>query len=107
MARGFVYLNAVIDWATRKVLAWRLPITLENEPCLEALRETMAKHGTPEIMNTDQGSQGGFIAWRTHAPPLSPMLRIVCRGKGSGISQPVKANPGSGVTRAEIHLTRS
>lgn len=57
MARRFVYLNAVVDWATRKVLAWRLSITLETEPCLEALREAMAKFGKSEIMNTDQGSQ--------------------------------------------------
>jgi len=57
MARGFVYLTAVIDWFTRKVLAWRLSITLETEPCLEALNEAMARYGPPEIMNTDQGSQ--------------------------------------------------
>ena len=57
MARGFVYLVAVVDWFSRKVLAWRLSITLETEPCVEALSEALARHGTPEIMNTDQGSQ--------------------------------------------------
>jgi len=57
MARGFVYLTAVMDWFTRKVLAWRLSITLETAPCLEALEEAMARFGKPEIMNTDQGSQ--------------------------------------------------
>ncbi len=57
MARGFVYLVAVIDWFTRKVLAWRLSITLETGPCLEALEEAMARFGKPGIMNTDQGSQ--------------------------------------------------
>jgi putative transposase len=57
MARGFVYLTAVIDWSTRKVLAWRLSITLETGSCLEALNEAIARYGTPEIMNTDQGSQ--------------------------------------------------
>ena len=57
MARGFVYLVAVIDWFTRKVLAWRLSITLETAFCIEALNEAMARHGKPEIMNTDQGSQ--------------------------------------------------
>ncbi len=57
MARGFVYLTAVVDWFSRKVLAWRLSITLETEPCLEALNEAMARYGRPEIMNTDQGSQ--------------------------------------------------
>lgn len=57
MARGFVYLTAVVDWFSRKVLAWRLSVTLETEPCLEALKEAMARYGKPEIMNTDQGSQ--------------------------------------------------
>jgi putative transposase len=57
MARGFVYLVAVVDWFSRKVLAWRLSITLETGPCVEALEEAMARFGKPEIMNTDQGSQ--------------------------------------------------
>ena len=57
MARGFVYLVAVVDWFSRKVLAWRLSVTLETGPCLEALNEAMRRFGTPEIMNTDQGSQ--------------------------------------------------
>jgi putative transposase len=57
MARGFVYLAAVIDWHTRRVLAWRVSITMEVDFCLEAVEEAMAKHGKPEIFNTDQGSQ--------------------------------------------------
>jgi putative transposase len=57
MARGFIYLAAVIDWATRRVLAWRLSITMEVEFCLEVVEEALAKHGKPEIFNTDQGSQ--------------------------------------------------
>ena len=57
MQRGFVYLSAVLDWATRRVLAWRLSNTLTADPCVEALEEAIAKYGTPEIMNTDQGSQ--------------------------------------------------
>ena len=57
MARGFVYLTAVVDWFSRKVLAWRLSTTLETEPCIEALEEAMRKYGKPEIINTDQGSQ--------------------------------------------------
>jgi putative transposase len=57
LARGFVYRVAVVDWFSRKVLAWRLSVTLETGPCLEALNEAMARYGTPEIMNTDQGSQ--------------------------------------------------
>jgi putative transposase len=57
MARGFVYLAAVIDWHTRRVLAWKVSITMEVEFCLEAVREAMARHGKPQIFNTDQGSQ--------------------------------------------------
>jgi putative transposase len=57
MARGFVYLAAVMDWASRRVLAWRVSISLTTDFCLEAVEEALAKHGRPEIFNTDQGSQ--------------------------------------------------
>ena len=57
MARGFVYLAAVVDWFSRRVLAWRLSITLEVEFCLDAVEGALARHGRPEIFNTDQGSQ--------------------------------------------------
>lgn len=57
MARGFVYLTAVLDWFSRRVLSWRLSITLEAAFCVEALEEALTKHGKPEIFNTDQGSQ--------------------------------------------------
>jgi putative transposase len=57
MARGFVYLVAVIDWHTRKVLAWRLSNTLTTDFCVEALEEAIANYGRPDIFNTDQGCQ--------------------------------------------------
>jgi putative transposase len=57
MARGFVYLAAVVDWFSRRVLSWRVSITMEVEFCLEAVEEALARHGQPEIFNTDQGSQ--------------------------------------------------
>lgn len=57
MARGFVYLVAVIDWFTRRVLSHRVSITMEAGFCVEALEEALAKHGKPEIFNSDQGSQ--------------------------------------------------
>src|SRR5947208_39718 len=57
MARGFVYLAVVIDWFSRRVLAWRLSITMEAAFCVEALEEALARQGRPEIFNTDQGSQ--------------------------------------------------
>jgi putative transposase len=57
MARGFVYLAAVMDWASRRVLAWRLSNSMESSFCIEAVEEAIARHGTPEMFNTDQGSQ--------------------------------------------------
>jgi len=57
MARGFVYLAAVVDWFSRRVLSWRLSITMEVDFCLEAVEEAVCRHGRPEIFNTDQGSQ--------------------------------------------------
>lgn len=63
MARGFVYLAAVIDWFTRRVLSWRLSITLETDFCIEAVEEALARHGKPDIFNTDQGSQFTSIAF--------------------------------------------
>src|SRR5438874_326612 len=57
MARGFVYLAVVLDWATRRVLSWRLSITMEVAFCVETLEDALARHGTPDIFNTDQGSQ--------------------------------------------------
>ncbi len=55
--RGFLYLIAVMDWATRHVLAWRLSNTMDTRFCIEALNEALARYGKPEIFNTDQGSQ--------------------------------------------------
>jgi putative transposase len=57
MARGFVYLAAVVDWFTRRVLSWRLSITLETAFCIEAVQEALAQYDKPDIFNTDQGSQ--------------------------------------------------
>ena len=57
MRRGFVYLFAVLDWASRRVLAWRLSNTLTTDFCLDAVREAIAQYGCPEIFNTDQGCQ--------------------------------------------------
>jgi putative transposase len=57
MARGFVYLAVVLDWASRRVLAWRLSITMEASFCVATLEDALARTGKPEIFNTDQGSQ--------------------------------------------------
>ena len=57
MARGFVYLAVVLDWFSRRVLSWRVSITMEAAFCVEALEDALARYGKPEILNTDQGSQ--------------------------------------------------
>jgi putative transposase len=57
MHRGFMYLIAIMDWATRKVLSWRLSNTLDTRFCVEALKEALFKYGAPDIFNTDQGCQ--------------------------------------------------
>ena len=57
MARGFVYLAAVVDWFSRRVLAWRVSITMDASFCIEALEEALSRNEKPEVFNTDQGSQ--------------------------------------------------
>ena len=63
MRRGFLYLVAIMDWYSRKILAWRLSNSMDAEFCVEALKDALAKHGTPEIFNTDQGSQFTSGVW--------------------------------------------
>ena len=81
MARGFVYLAAVVDWFSRRVLAWRLSITMEAAFCIEALEEALAKHGRPEIFNTDQGSQ--FTSADFTGVLLNAGIAISMDGKGA------------------------
>jgi len=80
MARGFVYLMAIMDWFSRYVLAWRLSVTLENDFCLEALDEALRRHGTPEIFNSDQGSQFTSEAFTQRL--LKQGVRISMDGRG-------------------------
>jgi putative transposase len=81
MKRGFVYLAAVIDWFTRRVLAWRVSITMEVDFCLEAVEEAMARHGKPDIFNTDQGSQ--FTSAAFTGLLADNGIRISMDGKGA------------------------
>ena len=80
MARGFVYLAAVIDWHSRRVLAWRLSISMDTAFCTEAVEEAIAKYGKPEIFNTDQGSQ--FTSSAFTGLLLEHGIRISMDGKG-------------------------
>ncbi|MGB7205502.1 MAG: IS3 family transposase [Anderseniella sp.] len=81
MRRGFLYLVAIMDWFSRKVLAWRLSNSMDAAFCVEAVKEALAKHGTPDIFNTDQGSQftsGDWIDVLTDAK-----IKISMDGKGA------------------------
>jgi putative transposase len=81
MARGFVYLAVVLDWATRRVLSWRLSITMEAAFCVETLEDALARHGRPEIFNTDQGSQ--FTGSAFTGVLASNTIAISMDGKGA------------------------
>ena len=81
MARGFVYLVAVVDWFTRRVLSHRVSITMEAGFCIEALEEAIGKHGKPEIFNSDQGSQ--FTGEAFTGVLLANGIAISMDGKGS------------------------
>ncbi len=81
MACGFVYLAAVVDWFSRRVLAWRLSITLEAAFCIEAVEEALARYGRPEIFNTDQGSQ--FTSHDFTQILLKNEIAISMDGKGA------------------------
>ncbi len=81
MAGGFIYLAAVLDWFTRRVLSWRVSITLESDVCIEALEEALARHGQPEILNADQGSQ--FTSTDFIKVLASQEIKISMDGKGA------------------------
>ena len=83
MAHGILYLVAILDVASRKVLAWRLSNTMTTDFCVEALEEAMSKYGKPEIFNTDQGSQFTSEDWT--APLKAARVAISMDGKGRWI----------------------
>ena len=80
MRRGFLYLVAIMDWTSRKVLSWRVSNTMEVEFCIEALEEALKQYGRPEIFNTDQGSQ--FTSPRFTGVPQDAGGRISMDGRG-------------------------
>ena len=81
MERGFVYLAAVLDWFSRRVLAWRVSITLEAAFCVEAVEDALARHGKPEVFNTDQGSQ--FTGAAFTGVLIKNKIAISMDGKGA------------------------
>lgn len=78
--KGFLYLVVIMDWATRKVLSWRLSNTMDTGFCVEALNEALEKYGTPEIFNTDQGSQ--FTSFKFTGVLKKAGVRISMDGRG-------------------------
>ena len=83
MRRGFLYLVAIMDWFSRKVLSWRLSNTMEAGVCVEALKEALAKYGPPEIFNSDQGSQ--FTRTDFTDVLHNARVKISMDGRGRGI----------------------
>jgi len=81
MATGFVYLVAIIDWFSRKVLSWKLSISLDTAFCIEAVEEALARYGKPEIFNTDQGSQ--FTSMAFTQVLIQNDIKISMDGKGA------------------------
>ena len=78
---GFLYLVAIMDWATRRVLSWRFTNTLDDIFCVEALEEAVATYGKPEIMNTDQGSQYTGAGWITTLTKADIKISMDGRGR--------------------------
>ena len=86
MARGFVYLAVVLDWATRRVLSWRLSITMEAAFCVETLEDALARHGRPEIFNTDSKNIGAC------SPSAARSLSLSSWSKMGGYRQVLQAS---------------
>jgi putative transposase len=93
MARGFVYLAGAVDWFSRRVLAWRLSITLEAALCIEALEEALARYGCPRIFNTDQGSQ--FTSHDFTSVLLKNQIAISMDGKEPGATTSLSSGSGA------------
>jgi putative transposase len=102
MAKGFLYLVAIMDWASRRVLAWRTSNTLTSDFCVEALNEALARHGTPEIFNTDQGSQ--FTSDDFTAVLKDAGVRISMDGKGRWIDNVFVERLWRSVKYEEVYL---
>jgi putative transposase len=102
MAKGFLYLVAIMDWASRRVLAWRTSNTLTADFCVEALHEALARYGTPEIFNTDQGSQ--FTSDDFTAVLKGAGVRISMDGKGRWIDNVFVERLWRSVKYEEVYL---
>ena len=102
MARGFVYLAAVMDWASRRVLTWRVSISMNTDFCIDALQEALARYGTPEIFNTDQGSQ--FTSAEFTQVLKDSDIHISMDGKGCWRDNVFVERPWKTIKYEEIYL---
>ena len=102
MARGFVYLVAIMDWHSRKVLSWRLSNTLDTEFCLDALEEAIERYGKPEIFNTDQGVQ--FTSEAFTGALKHHGIRISMDGKGRWVDNVFVERLWRSVKYEEVYL---
>ena len=102
MARGFVYLVAIMDWHSRKVLSWRVSNTLDANFCVEALEEALETHGVPEIFNTDQGSQ--FTSEDFTGTLKRHGIRISMDGKGRWVDNVFVERLWRSVKYEEVYL---
>ena len=102
MAKGFVYLVAVIDWFSRKVLSWKLSISLDTAFCIEAIEEALARYGKPEIFNTDQGSQ--FTSMAFTQVLIQNDIKISMDGKGAWRDNVVVERVWKSVKYEEVYL---
>ena len=95
MRRGFLYLVAVMEWFSRKVLAWRLSNTMDADFCVAALEEAIARHGRPDIFNTDQGSQFTSFAFTTTLKDAGIRISMDGRGRSPPSRRAARQAPGS------------
>ncbi len=102
MAKGFLYLVAIMDWASRRVLAWRTPNTLTTDFCVEALEEALTRYGAPEIFNTDQGSQ--FTAEDFTKVLLAKGVRVSMDGRGRWVDNVFVERLWRNVKYEEVYL---
>jgi putative transposase len=102
MRKGFVYLAAVLDWATRRVLSWRLSNSLTTDFCIEAVEAAIQRHGTPEIFNTDQGSQ--FTSTEFVDLIQGQGIRVSMDGKGRWVDNVFVERLWKSVKYEEVYL---
>lgn len=105
MAHGFIYLVAIIDWYSRRVLSWRLSNTMDTDFCVRALQDALAEFGAPEIFNTDQGAQ--FTAEAFTTPLRERGIKISMDGKGRCIDNVFVERVWRSLKYEEVYLTRT